>query len=63
VKFGPTCREEHRLRMYESRVLRKIFEPKRDKVRGDCCRTHNEQLYDLYPSSNIIWLIKSRRMS
>jgi hypothetical protein len=45
-----TFREEHRLRVFESRVLRKIFEHKRDKVTGDCCRPHNEQLYNLYSS-------------
>jgi len=50
------------MRVFESRVLRKIFEAKRDKVTGDCCRPHNEQLYELF-SPNIIWVIKSRRMT
>jgi hypothetical protein len=45
--------------VFESRVLRKIFGPKRDGVTGDCRRLINEELYDLYPSSNMIWVIKS----
>jgi hypothetical protein len=57
-----TSREEHRLRMFQSRVLRRIFGPKRDKVTGDWRKLHNEELNDLYCSSNIIWVIKSRRM-
>jgi hypothetical protein len=56
-----TLREEQRLRVFENRVLR-IFGPKRDKVTGEWRRLHNEELNDLYPSPNIVWLIKSRRM-
>jgi hypothetical protein len=48
--------------VFESRVLRKIFKPKRDKVTGDCCRAQKGQLYDLYSSPNIIWVIKSKRI-
>jgi hypothetical protein len=55
-------REEHRLRVFENRVLRRIFGYKRDEVTGEWRRLHNEELSDLYSSPNIIWVIKSRRM-
>jgi hypothetical protein len=42
-------------------VLRRIFGPKRDEVRGEWRRQHNKELYALYSSSNFIWVIKSRR--
>jgi hypothetical protein len=48
-----TLREEHKLRVFENRVLRKIFGPKREKVAG---------VHNLYASSNIVRVIKSRRM-
>jgi hypothetical protein len=50
--------------MFENRVLRRIFGPKRDEVRGDWGKQHNEELHNLYmySSSNIIRMIKSRRM-
>jgi hypothetical protein len=51
-------REEHRLRVFENRVLRKMFVPKRGGVTGEWRRLHNEELYALYSSSNIIWEIK-----
>jgi hypothetical protein len=57
-----TLTEEHGLRVFESRVLRKIFGPKRDEVTGLWRRLHNEKLYDIYPSPNIIWVITSRKM-
>jgi len=41
-------REEHRLRMLENRVLRKIFGPKRDAVTGECKKLHNEELNEMY---------------
>jgi hypothetical protein len=57
-----TLREEHRLRVFENRVLRRIFGPKRDEVMGDWRKLHNEELHNLYSSPNIIRMIKSRRM-
>jgi hypothetical protein len=57
-----TLREEHRLRVFEIRVLRRIFGPKRDKVRGDWTKLHNEELQNLYFPPSIIRIIKSRRM-
>jgi hypothetical protein len=57
-----TLREEQRLRVFENRVLRRIFGPKRDEVTGECRRLHKEELNDLYSSPNIIQVIKSTRM-
>ena len=48
--------------MFENRVLRKVCGPKRDEVTGEWCKLHNEQLFDLYCSPNIIRAIRSRRM-
>jgi hypothetical protein len=53
-----TLREEHRLRVIENRVPRKIFGPKRDEVTGEWRRLHNEELYDLYSSQNVTRVIK-----
>jgi hypothetical protein len=44
--------------VFENRVLGRIFVSKRDGVRGDWRRLHNEKLYDLYSTPNIIWLMK-----
>jgi hypothetical protein len=57
-----TLREEHRLRVFENRFLRRIFEPKRDEVTGEWRELHNEELHNLYSSPDIIRQIKSRRM-
>jgi hypothetical protein len=56
-----TLREEHRLRVFENRVLRRIFGPKRDEATGEYRKLH-EGLRDLYTSSSIIRIIKPRRM-
>jgi hypothetical protein len=56
-----TLREEHRLRVFENRVLR-IFGPKRDEVTGEWRELHNEELHNVYSSPNIIRMIKSRMM-
>ena len=54
-----TLREERRLRVLENGVLRRIFGPKRDEVKGDWRKLHNEELNDLYSSPNIVRVIKS----
>jgi hypothetical protein len=57
-----TLREEHRLRVFENRVLRRMFGPKKDEVTGEWIKLHNKELHDLYFSPSIIRIIKSRRM-
>jgi hypothetical protein len=57
-----TLMEEHRLSVFENRVLRRIFGPKRDEVMGEWRKLHNEELYNLYSSPDIIRKIKSRQM-
>ena len=53
-----TLREERRLRVFENRVLRMLFGPKRDEVTGELRKLHNEELNDLYCSPNIVRVIK-----
>jgi hypothetical protein len=48
--------------VFEDRVLKRIFGPKRDEVTGEWRKLHNEELHDLYPLSSIIRIIKARRM-
>jgi hypothetical protein len=55
-------REEYRLRVFENRVLRRIFGPERNEVTGEWKRLHNKELYALYSSPNVIRVIKSRRL-
>jgi len=57
-----TLREERRLRVFENRVLRKVFGPKRDEVTGEWRKLHNEELNDLYSLPNIVRVVKSGRM-
>jgi hypothetical protein len=57
-----TLKEECRLRVFEDRVLRRIFEPNRDEVTREWGRLHNKELYALYSSPNIIRVMKSRRL-
>jgi putative SOS response-associated peptidase YedK len=53
---------QHRLRVFENRFLRRIFEPKRDEVTGEWRKLHNEELHNLYSTPDIIRQIKSRTM-
>jgi hypothetical protein len=55
-------RKEHRLRVFENMVLRKVLGPKRDEVTGEWRRLHNEELYNQQSSPNIIRVIKPRVM-
>jgi hypothetical protein len=57
-----TLREEHKLRVFENKVLGRIFEPMRDEVTGGCRKLHNEELRHLYPLPSIIRIIKTRRV-
>jgi hypothetical protein len=54
-------REEHRLRVFEKRVLRRIFGPERDEVTGVWRTLHNDELHDMYSSRSMIRIIKSKR--
>jgi hypothetical protein len=55
-------REERRLRVFENRVLRRVFGPKRDEVTGEWRKLHNDELNDLYSLPYIVRVVKSRRM-
>jgi len=62
ASWSVTLKEEHKLRVFEKRVLRRIFGPKREELAGGCRGLQNEELHNLYGSLNIIRVIKSRRM-
>jgi hypothetical protein len=55
-------REEHKLKVFENSVLRRIFGPKTDEVAGGWRKLHNEELHGLYSSPSIVSVIKARRM-
>jgi hypothetical protein len=55
-------REERRLRVFDNRVLRRVFGLKRDEVTGEWRKLHNEELNDLYSLPNIVWVVKLKRM-
>jgi len=57
-----TLREDHKLRVFENRVLMRIFGSKRDEVTGEGRKLHNEELNDVYSSPSIFRVIKSRRI-
>ena len=57
-----TLKNEYGLKMFENMIVRKVFGPKRDEITGEWRRLHNEELHDLYSSTNVIRVIKSRRM-
>jgi hypothetical protein len=58
-----TLREEHRLKVFENKVLTRIFGPKRDEVTGEWGKLDKEELRDFYSSPGKIGIMKSRRMS
>jgi hypothetical protein len=60
--YSLTLGEKCRLRVFQNRVLRRTFGPKRDEVTGEWRRLHKKELYALYFSPNIIRVIKSRRL-
>jgi hypothetical protein len=60
--WSRTLREEHRLRVFENRVLRRIFGPKRDEVTGEWRKLLNEELHNLYSSPDIIRQVKANEV-
>jgi hypothetical protein len=57
-----TLREEYRLRVFENRVLRRIFEPKRNRIAEGWGKLHNEELRKFYSSPSLIGMAKPRRI-
>jgi hypothetical protein len=57
-----SLREERSLKVFENRVLRRVFRPKRHEVTGECRKLHNEELNDLFSLPNIVRVVKSGRM-
>jgi hypothetical protein len=55
-----TLREERRLRVFENRVLRRVFGPKKNEVTGECRKLHNEELNDLHSLPNIVRVVQSK---
>jgi hypothetical protein len=62
AKLGVTLSEQHTLRVFENRALKKLFEPKREEVARGWRRLQNEELHNLYASPDIIRVIKSRKV-
>jgi len=62
ASWSVTLRDEHRLRAFRNRVLRKRFVRKRDEETEEWRRLYNEELFDLYSSTNIVQVMKSKRM-
>jgi hypothetical protein len=62
LHYRDLLREEHRLRVFDNRVLRRIFGPKKDEVTGEWRKLHSKELHNLYSSPDIIRQVKSRRM-
>ena len=60
--WSSTLREESRLRVFENRLLRRVFGPKREDVTGEWRKLHTEELNDLYSLLNIVRVIKSRKI-
>jgi len=54
--------DEHKLRVFENKVLRKIYRKKRDEMTGEWRRLHNEELHGLYDLPNVVKIMKSRRL-
>lgn len=60
--WSTTLADEHKLRVFENKVLRKIYGPKRDEMTGEWRRLHNEELHGLYDSPDVVKIMKSKRL-